>query len=43
MFEQIEKEASTVGLKINVNKSKEMHIAMNNKSPSAYIVKLLKE
>jgi hypothetical protein len=30
MFERIEKEAAKVGLKINVNKSKEMCIAMNN-------------
>jgi len=31
MLERVEKEAARVGLKINVNKSKEMHIAMNNK------------
>jgi hypothetical protein len=30
MLERIEKEAAKVSLKINVNKSKEMHIALNN-------------
>ena len=30
MLERIEKEATKVGLKINVNKSKEMRITMNN-------------
>jgi hypothetical protein len=30
MLERIEKEAAKVGLKINVNKSREIHIAMNN-------------
>jgi hypothetical protein len=30
MLERIEREAAKVGLKINVNKSKEMRIAMNN-------------
>jgi hypothetical protein len=30
ILERTEKEAAKVGLKINVNKSKEMHIAMNN-------------
>jgi len=31
MLERTEREAAKVGLKINVNKSKEMRIAMNNK------------
>ena len=31
MLERIEKVAARVGLKINVKKSKEMHIAVNNK------------
>ena len=31
MLERIEREAAKVGLKIDVNKSKEMHIAMNNR------------
>jgi hypothetical protein len=30
MFENLENEATKVGLKINVNKSKEIRIAMNN-------------
>jgi hypothetical protein len=30
MLENLENEAAYVGLKINVNKSKEIHIAMNN-------------
>ena len=33
MLERREKESAKVGLKINVKKSKEMHIAMNNKEP----------
>jgi hypothetical protein len=33
MLKRIEKEAAKVGLKVNVNKSKEMHIAMNNRVP----------
>jgi hypothetical protein len=32
MLERIEREAAKVGLKINVNKSKEMRIAMNNET-----------
>jgi hypothetical protein len=32
MLQRIEKEAAKVGLKINVNKSKEVCIAMNNES-----------
>jgi len=41
ILERLENEVAKVGLKINVNKSKEMRIAMNN--DSAYTVKLLKE
>jgi hypothetical protein len=33
MLERLEKESAKVGLKINVKKSKEMRIAMNNKEP----------
>ena len=33
MLERIEKESAKVGLKINVKKSKELCIAMNNKEP----------
>ena len=43
MLERTEKESTKVGLKINVQKSKEMCIAMNNKEPLVYTVKLLKE
>jgi hypothetical protein len=32
MLERIDREATKVGLKINVNKSKEMRIAMNNET-----------
>ena len=43
MLERIEKESAKVGLKINVKKSKEMHIAMNNKQSLCIQMKLLKE
>jgi hypothetical protein len=33
MLERSEKESTKVGLKINVKKSKEKHITMNNKEP----------
>ena len=42
-LERIEKESAKVGLKINVKKSKEMHIAMNNKQSLCIQMKLLKE
>jgi len=44
MLERLGKESAKAGLKINVKKTKEMHIAMTNKEPLyIYTMKLLKE